>query len=85
MTQSSVTKFSISLPQESVRYLERYQAEHGISSRSEAIDRAVRALRELELIEGYRQAAADHQRNPDPLVDSGIGEGLEPSDGNEWI
>jgi len=65
-----------------LRYLETYQREHGLASRSEALERA---LRELELITAYRQAAEDQQKNPDPFLDLEIGEGLEPSDGKKWL
>ena len=38
----------------------------------------------LERIEGYKHMAQDYHTKPDPLLDSGLGDGLEPSDENTW-
>lgn len=77
-------KISISLSPEWIRYAETYQKEHGLSSRSEVIAKAMQSLRERELAEGYRALAEDYKTNPDPLLDSGISEGLEPSTEDDW-
>ena len=58
-----------------------YQLENRLNSDSEVLERALRALRELELTAAYRE----FRRNPDAFVDTEIGEGLEPSDGKEWL
>lgn len=78
-------KISISLPPETIKYAEDYQRAHGLSSRSEVMLEALKALREKELIESYRQATEDHKRNPDPIAELAITDGLEPSNGSEWL
>ena len=77
-------KISISLSPEWITYAEAYQKKHGLSSRSEVIARAMQSLRERELAEGYRALAKDYETSPDPLLDSGINEGLEPSTEDDW-
>ena len=77
-------KISISLSPEWIRYAKTYQKEHGLSSRSEVIAKAMQSLRERELTEGYRALAEEYKKNPDPLLDSGISEGLEPSTEDDW-
>ena len=83
MTQT-VQRLSISLPAELLRYAAQYKHIHQLESRSEVIARALEALRTLERIEGYKQMAQDYRTKPDPLMDSGISDGLEPSTEDNW-
>jgi Arc/MetJ-type ribon-helix-helix transcriptional regulator len=84
MIQDTNQKISISLSPELLRYAEDYQKAHGLASRSEVIAHAMKALRDKELLEGYKAMAEDYKKNPDPLLDSGINEGLEPSTEDTW-
>ena len=77
-------KISISLSPELLRYAEDYQKIHKLSTRSEVISLAIQALREKELLEGYKSMAEDYAKNPDPLLDAGISDGLLPSDETSW-
>ena len=77
-------KISISLPPETIRYAEQYQREHGLASRSEVMLEAIKALRDRELIEGYKAWAEEFRSNPDPLTEMGLHEGLEPSTEDTW-
>jgi Arc/MetJ-type ribon-helix-helix transcriptional regulator len=52
-------KVSVSLPDEDVEFLDRYAASQGFSSRSAALQRAVRLLRATELGPAYEQAWAE--------------------------
>jgi Arc/MetJ-type ribon-helix-helix transcriptional regulator len=83
-TMNNKEKISITLPPEIVRYAEQYQQTHGLSSRSEVVLEAFKALREKELEEGYRAWAEEFKRNPDPLTEAGLEEGLEPSTEDTW-
>ena len=83
MTQTA-QRLSISLPTDLVRYAEQYKQSHQLESRSEVIARALKALRTLERIEGYKQMAQDYRAQPDPLLDSGVSDGLEPSTEANW-
>lgn len=74
-------KISVSLPKDLIRYAEDYQRQHGVGSRSEVMVRALEALREAELIESYKQHALE---NPDPLLEMGTSEGLQPSHEDDW-
>ncbi len=49
-------KVSISLPDRDVEFLDGYAREHGIETRSAALQQAVRLLRTSELHEGYAKA-----------------------------
>ncbi len=49
-------KLSVSLSDEDVAYLDAYARERGMVSRSAALQRAVRLLREAELGDSYEQA-----------------------------
>jgi Arc/MetJ-type ribon-helix-helix transcriptional regulator len=49
-------KLSVSLPDEDVDFLDTYAASQGIESRSAALQRAVRLLRESELASAYADA-----------------------------
>jgi metal-responsive CopG/Arc/MetJ family transcriptional regulator len=77
-------KISVSLPTEWLRYTEIYRKTHGLSSRSEVIVRAMEALRERELAEGYRALAEEYAKHPDALLDAGVAEGLAPSSEETW-
>ena len=84
MEAATSQEISVSLSAELIEYAERYQKEQGLASRSDVIARALRALREHELAEGYRAWAEDSLKNPDPLVEAGTSDGLETSTGNSW-
>ena len=60
----TASKFSVSIPADLTRFLEQYQKEHGLS-RSEAITKGLKKLREQELANAYRDHAQDWQNNPD--------------------
>jgi Arc/MetJ-type ribon-helix-helix transcriptional regulator len=80
MKSGVAQKISISLSPNWLRYAEEYQQRYKLGNRSEVIARALRALREQELIQGYRQMAEDYARNPDPLVETEFVELLEQID-----
>jgi metal-responsive CopG/Arc/MetJ family transcriptional regulator len=65
-------------------YLEEYRTKHKLATRTDALEEAIRALkqreREAELREGYRQMALDYAKNPDPWLDSDLKETLEAID-----
>ncbi|MBB6029316.1 ribbon-helix-helix domain-containing protein [Oceanithermus desulfurans] len=73
-------KISVSLPEEWLRYVEEYRERHGLTSRSEVLVLALRALREAELAEGYRQMARDYAQADEAWVDSGLEETLDLMD-----
>lgn len=82
--QDGNQKISISLSQDQLRYAEAYQKAHKLPSRSEVISHAIQALRQQELLEGYKAMAEDYEKHPEPFVEIGISEGLEPSDEGSW-
>jgi metal-responsive CopG/Arc/MetJ family transcriptional regulator len=65
-------------------YLEEYRTKHKLATRTDALEEAIRALkqreRDAELREGYRQMALDYAKNPDPWLDSDLKETLEAID-----
>ena len=52
-------KLSISLPSETVAFIETYRESHAIKSRSQVVELALRKLREQELESAYREASAE--------------------------
>ena len=69
-----------------LNFLEEYQAKHDLPSKTDALEEAIRSLREREhkaaLREGYRQMAIDQANTPenDPWIDSDLKETLEGID-----
>ena len=53
------SRFSISLPQDIAHFVETYQQEKGVKSRSEVIEKALKLLREKELGQAYRAAGQE--------------------------
>lgn len=58
-------KLSVSLPETQVAFLDRYRQEHGLSSRSEVLQVALKLLQGRMLEEEYRAAGEEWQRNGD--------------------
>ncbi|MGH3848109.1 MAG: ribbon-helix-helix domain-containing protein [Pseudonocardiaceae bacterium] len=70
-------KVSVSLPNEDVRFLDRYAASQGIGSRSAAVHKAVRLLRASELGPAYENAWAVWAESTDADAwESSISDGL---------
>ncbi len=65
-------KLSISLPPETVAFIESYRLENAIRSRSQVVEYALRLLREQSLDAAYREASSE----TDPAWDITNGEGL---------
>jgi metal-responsive CopG/Arc/MetJ family transcriptional regulator len=65
-------------------YLEEYRTKHKLATRTDALEEAIRALkqreRDAELREGYRQMALDYAKNPDPWLEGDLKETLEAID-----
>lgn len=61
-------KVSVSLPDEDVEFLDRYAADHGVGSRSAAVQRAVRLLRATGLGAAYEDAWSDWERDGDAML-----------------
>jgi antitoxin ParD1/3/4 len=69
---TNVERLSVSLPAPLVRFLEQYQTENAVKTRSEVVERAVLLLQEQSLIEEYRQSAIEN----DPVWDNTVGDGM---------
>ena len=73
-------KISISLPDDDVSFLDRYATEHGFSSRSAVVHRAVRSLRASELGDAYAAAWEEWADSGGAGVwESTVGDGMERS------
>ena len=84
MPYDTTQRITISLPPDAASYLEQYQQAHHLSSRSEAVLKAIQALREQQLAEDY--AALARENNPERAAFlEGFTDGLEPSGGKEWL
>jgi len=58
-------KFSVSVPQQLFLFIEKYQKDHHLRTRSEVIGQAIKELQKLELEACYRDANAE--------IDDGFG------------
>ncbi|MGG6240812.1 CopG family transcriptional regulator [Nodosilinea sp. AN01ver1] len=67
-----VAKFSISLPQPLLTFVESYRESHACKSRSQVIEKALELLREQELEEAYGQAADEIDAAWDVTVADGL-------------
>lgn len=65
-------KLSISLPSDTVAFIESYRTSHAIKSRSQVVELALRKLREQELEAAYREAS----RELDPEWEKVVADGL---------
>jgi Arc/MetJ-type ribon-helix-helix transcriptional regulator len=70
-------KVSLSIPDEDVRFLDNFAREHGITSRSAAVQRSIALLRESELGNQYEAAWDEWYASEDAeLWDSITGDGM---------
>lgn len=71
-------KLSVSLPESDVEILDRYAAEHGLASRSAALQRAVRNLEHPDLERDYEAAWAEWADSGNGAAwETVIGDGLD--------
>lgn len=71
-------KLSVSVPSEDVAFLDAYAAEHALGSRSAALQRAIRALREGALPGSYAAAWAEWDEDGDADAwDATVADGSE--------
>ncbi len=71
-------KLSISIPSNLLSFAEEFQQSHQLESRSEVIVRALELLREQELRQAYRDAAAEWEASGDAqLWENTVGDGIE--------
>ena len=73
-------KVTVSLAPDALRYTEHYRKIHGLKTRSEVLARALKLLRERELVEGYRAMSEDESQLRDPWLDSDLQETLHGVD-----
>lgn len=72
-------KVSVSLPEEDLRFLDEYASRQGIRSRSAAVHRAVRLLRDSGLAAAYEASWEEWRESEDAaLWESTSKDGLRP-------
>lgn len=70
-------KLSVSLPQPQIDFLDHYQRQHRLDSRSEVLQLALKLLQERALEEEYRAAGEEWQNSEDAALWEALsGEGL---------
>lgn len=74
-------KVSVSIPREDLDFLDRYAAEHGLGSRSGAVQRAVSLLRSAELGDDYAAAWSEWDGTEAELWEAAVDDGLVSGDG----
>ena len=71
-------KLSISLPRQQIEFIENYQSEHHVKTRSEVIKKALYLLQQAQLEACYREAS----QMEEDVFDSTTSDGLE--DDETW-
>lgn len=70
-------KVSVSLPGDDVAFLDAYAGAHELSSRSAAVQTAIRALRLGDLRDAYGDAWAEWEASGEaPTWDAAVGDGV---------
>ncbi|MFB9660862.1 ribbon-helix-helix domain-containing protein [Glycomyces mayteni] len=70
-------KVSLSIPDEDIRFLDKYAHDHGFPSRSAAVQHCIALLRNAELKQQYKLAMQEWRDSPDSeLWESTVGDGL---------
>ena len=64
----SASRFSISISEEIAKFVESYQDDKNIGSRSEVIERALKLLREKELQQAYYEAGEEWLNSEDSTL-----------------
>jgi Arc/MetJ-type ribon-helix-helix transcriptional regulator len=76
-------KLSISLPDSDVAFLDQFAKDHGLETRSAAVQQALRIAREASLGAAYEEAWAEWDASGEPKYwDRTTGDGLEGSTHN---
>lgn len=65
-------KFSVSVPEQLFKFVEKYQKEHSLRTRSEVIGRALQQLQNIELEKQYQQANEEIEEAFDILSGDGL-------------
>lgn len=74
----TIAKMSVSVDEELVRFVERYQTAHEVRTKSEVVERALQLLRDEELIQQYMEAFKEWRESDDvALWDATLADGLE--------
>ncbi len=70
---------SISIDPTLAEYVRTYQKQHNVISKSEVIEHAIKALRRAELVEEYKQAMQEWDKNETEakLWDKTVADGLD--------
>ncbi len=71
-TLMAVEKLSISIPDSTLLFVERYRKTHSIRTRSEVIQEALALLRERELDTAYREANVEFDSDWDRVSSDGL-------------
>ncbi len=69
-------KVSVSMRDEDVEFLDRYAADHGVGTRSGAVQRAVALLRAVELGDDYEAAWSEWDEAGGEVWEAVVGDGL---------
>lgn len=78
ITRMNTQRFTVSVEKELAEFLDNYQEQHQVSSRSEVVAKAIKLLRELELGRAYYEAGLEWEQSEDAkLWEQTSGDGLE--------
>jgi Arc/MetJ-type ribon-helix-helix transcriptional regulator len=69
-------KLSVSIPDEDVEFIDRYADEHGLTTRSGVVQRALSLLRGVELTSDYAEAWQEWSATEADLWEVAVADGL---------
>jgi hypothetical protein len=77
LEKEMATRVNVTIPPRLARFLDDYQAWHGLDSRSAVVALAIQTLKDLDMERGYAEQAEYQRLHPETLI------GLELTDGFE--
>ena len=81
----NVAKLSVSLDPRKLEFISKYQQTHGVRTKSEVVERAIKLLEHQELKTQYAQAYSEWAQSGEETVwDATSADGLEPEDWGEF-
>ena len=85
LLRMNVAKLSVSLDPRKLEFISKYQQTHGVRTKSEVVERAIKLLEHEELKTQYAQAYSEWAQSGEETVwDVTSADGLEPEDWGEF-
>ncbi len=84
LEKETATRVNVTLPPRLARFLDDYQAWHGLESRSAVVALAIQTLKNLDMECGYTEQAEYQRLHPETLIGLDLTDGLDSKDSQQW-